>query len=796
MRNFLKYIALLFILISFSFLNKIHASSWIKTSLKSQSITSLENTPFGILAGELNTNTWETPPPNNAVYVSKDLGQTWQMLGLFGRGIKDIKYYQGKIYVTTYYTQNNMNGLFVSSDEGKTWSHIGPDYSTNKVTADSKTIYLGTENCGLWISKDEGDTWEQKLGSGCGGSKIYALSSSDDLVVAATLSSVYKSLDHGDTWIEIPLLSNKSAYYFCIHGSEIFAGSSTTVGIYLSKDFGLNWKKVDSFGNYAVGNITFFRNKYYAGRQNPINHTYTIYSTSNLGNTWENTGLEISDPFNKTKDIDWIYSEPANLFTAVLYEGVYKLQIPEDPIPKLPIFDIPWNPQSDTELIDKITAYFDHSYPLLGYSYFSEPKQDNTTTQNFLGYKDVQPNIYYSSHSGTDFALKYGTDVLAAAPGFASYYYCTACGNTIKIDHTNGYQSIYEHLQSDELITKYDKVWVNAGNIIGKVGMTGNTTGPHLHFEILKDLGLDGNYFNDFPTGRVDPFGWQNLFIPDPWNDFSWEDSLGNHSGTESLYLWKTDIGKNSLFIFSNSDGQYELKHENKFVYFENFQNTTKNFTAKISPYIQPTLNYAQKNLKYIANTSFILEALDQSGGEIKYFDNQIKIVLQLNNESLSNIIPGTISLYYWDSYSGLWKTIESVFDLVQNTLTSFTNHLTLFAAFGTKIDEVAPVTSISMVGNQINNWFQAYPLLTLSCDNEENNQVDGIYYSTNSGESWELYKNPILIQNEGITDFFYKAQDIYGNMEDTKEYIIRVNTVKNATKSIKVIGSKFEINY
>lgn len=798
MKLYLKYLGFFIALIAFSFLFKTKAS-WIKTSLVSQSITSLENTPFGILAGELNTNIWETPPPKNALYISKDLGQTWKTLGLSGRGILDIKYYGGKIYATTFYTQNNINGLFVSSDEGATWSHIGPTYSPNKVTVDSNTIYLGTENCGLWISKDKGNTWTQKIGTSCDGTKIYALASSDNLAIVATLRSVYKSADHGETWTEMLPLLDKSLYFFCMNGSEVLAGSSATTGIYLSTDLGVTWKKVGSFGNYAVGNITYFRDKYYVGRQNPINQTYTVYSTSNLGNTWENTGLEISDPFNKTRDINWIYSEPAYLFASVLYEGVYRYQLPEDPILKLPIFDIPWTSQSDQELIDKITSYFDHSYPLLGYAYFAEPEGEKTTTQNFLGYKDSEPNIYYSSHSGTDFALNYGTEIKAPAPGYASYYYCPACGNTIKIDHPQGYQSIYEHLQSDELITKYDKVWVNARDKIGKVGMTGKTTGPHLHFEILKDLGLDGDYSNDFPFGRVDPFGWQSLLIPDPWKNFTWNDSLGNHQGSESSYLWKTDVGKNSIFVSSdstpNSGDPYDLVLNNKHVSFENFQNSAKNFTAKIASYIQPTLNEVQKNLKYIENTSFILEAFDQSGNGISNFDNPIKITLQINPSSLTNIIIGTIRLYYWNPSPSLWETLESVFDNVTNTLTAYTNHFSKFAAFALKVDTLPPETSISIQGNQINGWFTEYPLITLSCNDEDTNQIEGIFYSINNGETWELYKEPILIQKEGVTDFLYKSQDINGNMEETRNYVIRVNTLGKMTRTIKIIGSRFETN-
>jgi hypothetical protein len=227
-------------------------------------------------------------------------------------------------------------------------------------------------------------------------------------------------------------------------------------------------------------------------------------------------------------------------------------------------------------------------------------------------------------------------------------------------------------------------------------------------------------------------------------------------------------------------------------VSFESLQNSTKNFTAKIVSYIQPTLSDTQKNLRYIENTSFLLEAFDQSGNEISNFENLVKITLHLNSSSLDNIIVSTISLYFWNQDTGLWVSLQSAFDSVTNTLTSYTNHFSKFAVFGNKADNLPPETTILVQGSQLNRWFLEYPLITLSCDDEMGDQIEGIFYSVDSGDTWEEYKKPFLIQKEGVTGFLYKSLDGNGNMEVAKSYVIQVNTQRKVTKTIKVIGSTF----
>ena len=89
-------------------------------------------------------------------------------------------------------------------------------------------------------------------------------------------------------------------------------------------------------------------------------------------------------------------------------------------------------------------------------------------------------------HAGIDLAANRGTPVHASGKGkviFAAYSY-GGYGNVIKIDHGDGYVSIYAHL--NKIKTKKGTI-VERGELIGEVGSTGRSTGPHLHYEIQKD---------------------------------------------------------------------------------------------------------------------------------------------------------------------------------------------------------------------------------------------------------------------------------------------------------------------
>jgi len=89
-----------------------------------------------------------------------------------------------------------------------------------------------------------------------------------------------------------------------------------------------------------------------------------------------------------------------------------------------------------------------------------------------------------SYHPGIDLAAPMGANVYACAPGkVRAVGYSNVYGNHIIIKHNDGNESLYGHLS--KTIATLNQV-VKAGTIIGEVGSTGMSTGPHLHFEIRK----------------------------------------------------------------------------------------------------------------------------------------------------------------------------------------------------------------------------------------------------------------------------------------------------------------------
>jgi len=107
------------------------------------------------------------------------------------------------------------------------------------------------------------------------------------------------------------------------------------------------------------------------------------------------------------------------------------------------------------------------------------------TASSGFGWRDDPIRHTRSFHSGTDFRGQPGTPVLAAGDGVVVF--CGRLGgygNAIDIDHGGGVVTRYAHLR--RIVTKKGAA-IAAGEIIGQVGSTARTTGPHLHFEVRLD---------------------------------------------------------------------------------------------------------------------------------------------------------------------------------------------------------------------------------------------------------------------------------------------------------------------
>ena len=94
-------------------------------------------------------------------------------------------------------------------------------------------------------------------------------------------------------------------------------------------------------------------------------------------------------------------------------------------------------------------------------------------------------------HSGLDVSSFKGAPVYAADSGFVTFagWTNTGYGNLVVIDHRNGFQSRYAHLEAYYVTAGQS---VSKGAQIAAVGSTGNSTGPHLHFE-LREKGVRKN---------------------------------------------------------------------------------------------------------------------------------------------------------------------------------------------------------------------------------------------------------------------------------------------------------------
>ncbi|WP_210414067.1 M23 family metallopeptidase [Luteithermobacter gelatinilyticus] len=109
---------------------------------------------------------------------------------------------------------------------------------------------------------------------------------------------------------------------------------------------------------------------------------------------------------------------------------------------------------------------------------------------------------YTRMHKGLDFGAPTGTPIMAAGDGvieksrrYGSY------GNYVRIRHLNGYKTAYAHLSRYGKGIKEGRR-VKQGQIIGYVGATGRVTGPHLHYEVLKDGRQVNPLALKIPTGK------------------------------------------------------------------------------------------------------------------------------------------------------------------------------------------------------------------------------------------------------------------------------------------------------
>jgi len=274
--------------------------------------------------------------------------------------------------------------------------------------------------------------------------------------------------------------------------------------------------------------------------------------------------IQISTPFPLTE-------APAPLATAT--PGAMQLFFPTV-IPvkgadyRPPLYPIPWS------LFPNDHFYF--AAPIAA-AYPGEPEWDYPYGGVFFG-----PNII---HTGVDLPAPRGTDVLAAAPGTVVWagvgLYSGSSdslndpyGNAVAIRHDFGYHdqqlyTVYAHM--DEIEVSVGQ-WVNTGEVVGKVGSTGATTGPHLHFEVR--LGTNSFYSTRNPVLWMAPPQGYGVLVGRVTADYgaTLKDHLVSVMNIKTLKIWNVYTYASDATIHSDSyynenvalgdlpAGVYELK--------------------------------------------------------------------------------------------------------------------------------------------------------------------------------------------------------------------------------------------
>ena len=151
---------------------------------------------------------------------------------------------------------------------------------------------------------------------------------------------------------------------------------------------------------------------------------------------------------------------------------------------------------------DKDYGYFDINGKSVEKALMKTPINGARLSSSF-GMRKHPIQGFNKMHNGTDFAAPTGTPIMASGSGtIVRAKWCGGGGNCIKIKHNSTYETIYAHMKNFAKGMKVGKK-VKQGQIIGYVGSTGMSTGPHLHYEVV----VNGKKVNSqklkLPSGKV-----------------------------------------------------------------------------------------------------------------------------------------------------------------------------------------------------------------------------------------------------------------------------------------------------
>tara|TARA_Y100000590_G_scaffold124970_1_gene143013 strand:+ start:196 stop:1509 length:1314 start_codon:yes stop_codon:yes gene_type:complete len=150
---------------------------------------------------------------------------------------------------------------------------------------------------------------------------------------------------------------------------------------------------------------------------------------------------------------------------------------------------------------DKINDHFEANGQSIKKTLMKTPINGARLSSSFGNRK--HPILGYTKlHTGTDFAAPTGTPIMASGTGvILKAGWCGGGGNCVKIRHNSTYSTVYAHMSKFARGVKKG-VRVSQGQIIGYVGSTGLSTGPHLHYEVIKNGKKINSQTLKLPSGK------------------------------------------------------------------------------------------------------------------------------------------------------------------------------------------------------------------------------------------------------------------------------------------------------
>jgi murein DD-endopeptidase MepM/ murein hydrolase activator NlpD len=157
--------------------------------------------------------------------------------------------------------------------------------------------------------------------------------------------------------------------------------------------------------------------------------------------------------------------------------------------------------------IDQPEGWFDENGKRLGGTALAEPKPDSRISSPFGRRTYYGRSTSSAFHNGIDFEGKSGEPIMAAGDGVVNHVgWYFNYGRTVKISHADNFETLYAHM-SRFAVGLTPGMHVHKGEVIGYVGSTGRSTGPHLHFSTI----VDGQFVD--PAPYISENGGQSLLI-------------------------------------------------------------------------------------------------------------------------------------------------------------------------------------------------------------------------------------------------------------------------------------------